>query len=142
MHQGRPVIGLSGLDYPEEGMDAVPTYATKDSGQRAEYASGMVRDTQDGKPRWDLIFAGDMPYDLQPLTRWAALMGRGADKYGEKNWLKGDGEAERDRALSSACRHFAQWVLGQVDEDHLAATWFNMQAVAYFEWKMGGSDGH
>ena len=25
-------------------------YVTKDSGERKQYASGMVRDTQDGKP--------------------------------------------------------------------------------------------
>jgi hypothetical protein len=31
------------------------TYTTKDSGKREEYKSGMRRDTQEGKPRYDLI---------------------------------------------------------------------------------------
>lgn len=35
-------------------------FETKDSGQRAEFASGMVRDTQDGKVRYDLAFDGPL----------------------------------------------------------------------------------
>jgi hypothetical protein len=30
-------------------------YITKDSGERQSFETGMVRDTQDGKPRIDLI---------------------------------------------------------------------------------------
>lgn len=60
-------------------------YVTKDSGKRQDYESGMKRDVQEGKPRYDLIY--------EPmLTRWAELMARGAEKYGgdtpitSKNW--------------------------------------------------------
>jgi len=31
------------------------TFITKDNGERATYAGGMVRDTENGKRRWDLI---------------------------------------------------------------------------------------
>lgn len=112
------------------------TYETKDSGYRAAYESGMVRDTQDSKPRFDLLYPPGMPYELQPLTRWAALLERGATKYGEENWTLADSEEELRRFRASAARHFNQWVTGEADEDHMAATWFNMAAVAYLEWKL------
>ena len=50
-------------------------YETKDSGERVEYASGMTRDIQDGKPDFSLLLA-DVPYSEQMLTRWAKLMER------------------------------------------------------------------
>jgi hypothetical protein len=130
-------------EYVESRMDAAvrraQDYETKDSGKREEYDSGMVRDTQDGKPRFDLLFVKDMPYDQQPLTRWAALLERGATKYGEENWTLADSEAELRRFRASAARHFAQWIAGETDEDHMAAVMFNMTAVAYMEWKLGNA---
>lgn len=115
-------------------------YETKDSGQRQEYQSGMVRDTQENKPRFDLLFIDDMPYAEQPLTRWAALMGRGAYKYGEKNWTNANSHEELDRFKASAARHFAQWMCGETDEDHGAAVYFNIGAYMYLTWKLGQSD--
>ncbi len=56
-------------------------YITKDSGKRQQFDTGMQRDTQDGKPRFDLIAPLDLPYEEQMLTRWAKLMARGAAKY-------------------------------------------------------------
>jgi hypothetical protein len=118
---------------PEENA---PKFVTKDSGKREEYDSGMRRDVQTGKPRPDLLFIDGMPYDEQPLIRWASLLQRGADKYGEKNWTLANSEEELARFRASAIRHFFQWASGEVDEDHMAATWFNMAAVAYMEWKL------
>lgn len=111
-------------------------FSTKDSGKRDEYASGMVRDTQEGKPRFDLMFPLDVPYDQQMLTRIAALMARGAEKYGDRNWERGEGEVELDRAKSSAFRHFVQWLTEENDEDHAAAVFFNIQQVEYLRYKM------
>lgn len=113
------------------------TFETKDSGVRSEYASGMVRDSQEGKPRFDLLTPLDTPYKEQLLTRWAELMGRGAEKYGDRNWEKGDGTEEYLRAKGSAFRHFMQWYFGETDEDHAAATLFNIQASEYFKAKLG-----
>jgi len=50
------------------------TFETKDSGKRINYDSGMVRDTTDGKARYDLI-------PLPMLKRLAELYARGAEKY-------------------------------------------------------------
>ncbi len=104
-------------------------YPTLDSGQREEYSTGMVRDLQKGKPSFYLIRPLDVPYEEQMLTRFAALMGRGAEKYGSRNWELSHTQEEFDRFCDSANRHFEQWINGQVDEDHAAAVWFNMTAV-------------
>jgi hypothetical protein len=114
----------------------VTTYETKDSGEREEYDSGMKRDTQDGKPRFDLIIPESVPYADQLLTRIAGLYSRGAEKYEDRNWEQGSGKAELARARSSAFRHFMQWFTGETDEDHAAAVFFNIQAAEYFQRRL------
>lgn len=114
----------------------MPEYQTKDSGVRHDYASGMVRDTQAGKPRFDLLFPDGQPYDEQFLTRVAALLERGAVKYGERNWEKADSQSELDRFKSSGLRHFMQWYTGETDEDHAAACCFNLLAAEFVKWKI------
>ena len=156
-------------------------YVTKDSGTREQFASGMKRDTQDGKLRVDLAFDGpalrilfrDGPksdvglamcdwYDealagrtaadelyhvLRLLAvyeggmgaligRYAGVMTRGAIKYDAHNWMKASGQAEADRFISSACRHFLQWYRGDKDEDHAAAVVFNLNGYEYVRQKM------
>lgn len=112
------------------------TYETKDSGVREEYASGMVRDTQEGKARFDLLLPRGVPYANQMLTRFAELMARGAKKYGDRNWEKARGEEELERYHSSALRHLQQWVAGESDEDHAAAVMFNVMAGETVRFKM------
>jgi len=97
-------------------------FSTKDSGEREKYENGMVRDTQKDKDRFDLC-------DKSMYLRWAQLMARGAEKYGDNNWRKAASKEELDRFKSSAERHFMYWLMGLEDEDHAAATWFNI--VAY-----------
>lgn len=103
-------------------------YTTKDSGKRSEFSSGMVRDTEEGKPRFDLLFPEGIPYAEQMLTRFANLMARGAEKYDERNWEKASGEEELSRYKSSALRHLIQWITDETDEDHAAAVMFNVLA--------------
>jgi len=112
------------------------TYETKDSGVRSEYKSGMVRDTQEGKARFDLLFPRGVSYKNQILTRFAELMARGADKYEERNWEKAEGQEELDRYYSSALRHLIQWMSGEDDEDHAAAVMFNVMAGEHVIRKM------
>jgi hypothetical protein len=112
------------------------TFQTKDSGVRSEYATGMVRDTQEGKPRFDLLLPKGIPYSDQMLTRFAALMGRGADKYTERNWEQARTQQELDRYYSSALRHLMQWIAGENDEDHAAAVMFNIMAGEFVKHKM------
>lgn len=111
-------------------------FVTKDSGKREEYDSGMVRDTQDGKPRYDLLVPHGVPYGSQFFTRVAELLARGAEKYSDRNWEKARGSAELDRFKSSAFRHLMQWITDESDEDHAAAVVFNLLAYETIKWKM------
>ena len=105
-------------------------FITKDSGKRVEFKSGMRRDTNEGKARYDLVY--------EPmLTRWAELMARGAEKYGENNWMLANSEEEMTRFKASAARHFVQWLRGDVDEDHASAVFFNVSAVEMLKEKLG-----
>lgn len=115
-------------------------FVTKDSGQRQDYASGMRRDIQEGKPDFSLILT-DLPYEEQMLTRWAALLERGASKYGRRNWELANSEEELERFKSSAARHFVQWITGEEDEDHAAAVFFNINAAEYVKIKLRIANG-
>ena len=106
-------------------MNETTKFEVKDSGIRETYASGMVRDTAHDKTLWALVYDGPM------LERWAAHLTKGALKYSARNWMKAKGEAELNRARDSAARHFAQWMNGDVDEDHAAAVFFNINVVEY-----------
>ena len=109
-------------------------FITKDSGARQEYKSGMIRDLQLGKPRYDLC----IPLEGKTMfTRWAELMDRGAVKYGERNWEKANSKEELDRFKASAFRHFIQWFTGSdQEEDHAAAIYFNVQCAEYVKDKL------
>lgn len=111
-------------------------FITRDSGVRAAYASGMVRDTQDGKARFDLLLADGIPYDHQFITRVADLMTRGAEKYGFRNWEKANSPEEIERFRASALRHMMQWLNGETDEDHATAVVFNLLAAETTDFKI------
>lgn len=108
---------------------SVGDYETKDSGQRATFESGMVRDVQTGKPRYDLI-------PLVPLKRVAELYARGAEKYGERNWEQAAGEEEMARFKASAFRHLMQALADEEDEDHWAAVVFNAFGAMFLKAKL------
>lgn len=114
-------------------------YETKDSGKREEYDSGMVRDTQENKPRFDLVIPIGIKYDESLLYRWAMLMERGMAKYGYRNWENANSEEEMIRFKQSAFRHFIQWFQGEQDEDHAAAVLFNINAFEYVNSKLENS---
>lgn len=119
-------------------MAPAPVYTTKDSGARQEYSSGMRRDIQEGKPRYDLVVPkrhAGMSADVIMLKRWADLMARGAEKYGERNWELAESQEEYNRFKASAFRHFMQWFTGELDEDHGAAVFFNIQAAEFTKSK-------
>lgn len=113
-----------------------PDFITKDSGVREQFSTGMQRDTQSGKARFDLVMTKSQPYDSQMLTRWAALMQRGAEKYDARNWEQAATQEELERYLSSAFRHFVQWMAGEKDEDHAAAVFFNIAGAEYVKWRL------
>lgn len=97
------------------------SFVTKDSGEREEFSTGSVRDTRTGKGRYDLI-------PTLPLKRLAQLYERGADKYGDRNWEKGQ---PLSRYIDSAMRHLIAVAEGQDDEDHAIAVAWNMFALIH-----------
>ena len=106
------------------------SFIVKDSGIREDFATGSKRDTQDGKPRFDLIPSG-------PLYRLAMVYSRGAKKYGEYNWVKGQ---PLTRYFSSAMRHLMAWSIGLRDEDHLAQAAWNIFAIIHTEMMLEAGD--
>lgn len=99
-------------------------FVIKDSGRREEYSSGMVRDTQSGKIRFDLVY-------WPMLRRWAAHMTKGMEKYGENNWQKANSLDEARRFRASLLRHVDQYLAGDRSEDHASAIIFNLGALEY-----------
>lgn len=123
----------------EDRLGPVDKFVTKDSGARQQFESGMQRDTQEGKARFDLLFPLNVPYEAQFMTRCAELLARGAEKYESRNWEQAEGEAELERFKASAFRHLMQWVAGDTDEDHAAAVVFNLLGYETTKWKQGNS---
>lgn len=114
----------------ENSMD----FVVKDSGKREEFASGMVRDTGD-KPRYLRIFAGPM------AQRWSEHLYKGIKKYpdiapGIANWTLANGEAELQRFKESALDHMVKWLRGDIDEDHAAAVYFNVNGAEFVKEKL------
>jgi len=98
-------------------------FQTKDSGEREDFSTGARRDTQNDKPRYDLI-----PPIM--LKRLAGLYARGAVKYGENNYQKG---IPFSRVYASLFRHLMQYREGDKTEDHLSAVIWNATALMYYE---------
>ena len=98
-------------------------FSIKDSGERQEFSTGSVRDTREGKGRFDLI----SPIGLERLARHYE---NGAKKYGDRNWEKGQPVS---RFMDSALRHLNRFRLGCRDEDHLIAAVWNLLAIVHVE---------
>lgn len=90
--------------------------ALKDSGKRQEFSTGAVRDTQDGKGRYDLL-------PTRALREVAIVYQLGAEKYAARNWEKG---IPLSRFLDSGIRHVFAALEGQTDENHAAQAAWNL----------------
>jgi Domain of unknown function (DUF5664) len=97
----------------------------KDSGTRESFDSGMVRDTEEGKTDYTLVFDGPM------FKRWAEHLTKGAVKYAPRNWMQASSKTELERFKRSFLRHAVAYLNGDVDEDHAAAMVFNINGMEY-----------
>lgn len=102
-----------------------PSFDLKDSGQRQQFDSGMVRDPTTDKIDYSLALDGPM------FERLAVHLTKGAQKYSKRNWMQASGGAELARFRESAVRHFMQWLHGDTDEDHAAAVFFNVNGYEF-----------
>lgn len=96
------------------------SYKIKDTGERKEFNTGAVRDTQVEKGRFDLL-------PPRTIIALAVHYEKGCKKYGERNWEKG---IPISSFISSSLRHTIQFLDGQSDENHLIAALWNL-ACAY-----------
>ncbi len=119
-----------GRQVPEEPR------SLKDSGKRVQYGSGMVRDIDENKPAFELMFPLDIPCEEQMLTRVAEHLRKGALKYQKRNWEKANSHEEIERATASAVRHAIQWITGESDEDHAAAMIINVIFAETIRYKV------
>jgi len=133
----------------------------KDSGERRKFESGAVRDISDGKGRFDLLpldvlgtanqdnrltnisnyqKTNDPTYlyaamsainyrmDYTLIARIARHFENGAKKYDENNWKQG---IPCKCYIDSAVRHYFKWVLGETDEDHESAYYWNIMCCIW-----------
>lgn len=136
-------------------------FTTKDSGKRIDFQTGSRRDTEDGKPRYDLIgtwmlrslatFLGEKAPQYDAMLRAVCAMARG-EPYDEaavaelnrlaellERGAKKYGEHNwalgqpTSRSFSSWLRHAMQFAEGDTSEDHLAATIFNAMSIIHVE---------
>lgn len=91
----------------------------KDSGKRQNFKTGSVRDTQEGKGRYDLL-------PFYALERLARHFENGANKYNANNWRLGQ---PLSRYMDSGLRHSFGYLRGETDEDHLAAACWNLMCL-------------
>ena len=104
-------------------------YKVKQSKTNQKFQTGAVRDSQEGKGRFDLL-----PIDA--IEALAKHFEAGAVRYGDDNWLKG---IPLKRYLDSALRHLFKELRGDSDEPHAIACAWNM--LAYWQTKKLIEDG-
>jgi|LSQX01.3.fsa_nt_gb hypothetical protein len=88
-----------------------------------QFTGGAVRDSQEDKPRPDLI----SPFFKERLGDWLRL---GAQRYKPWNWAKG---MPISRVVASLERHLMEFQQGLDDEDHLAAIAANAMFLLDFD---------
>ena len=88
-------------------------------------STGSSRSDRTGKGRYDLI-------PTCALRRLALRYEGGAAAHGDRNWEQG---MDVSRCVDSAKRHLDQWMDGEVDEDHLGASMWNIAACMFMEEK-------
>lgn len=113
-------------------------FETKSSGDRDHFDGGGQRDSDSGKPRFDLLRPLNVPYKDQILTRFAALMARGAEHYSSRNWEQFSSPDALEHAQGSFWRHAEQWSAGETDEDHAASILANVMFVEYIKGVLDG----
>ena len=94
----------------------------KDINKHKTFKSGMVREIEGGKPRYDLIY---LPF----LKDWADVMAAGAKKYNDNNWQQANSIEELIRFKASAFRHFMQFMSGETDEPHHVMVAHNLSGI-------------
>lgn len=94
-----------------------------DTGARAQYKTGAVRDASTGKGHFHSI-------PPQALRRIAKRFEDGARKYAKDNWMKG---IPLSHYQDSMIRHVLAWAEGDTTEDHIGAILWNAACADWTE---------
>lgn len=110
-------------------------YGIKDEGEKLVSSSGVLRNVVAHKIDFLNILHGPM------LKRWAAHLTKAKKMYpdvaiGVPNWTQAKTLEDIQRFRESALRHMLQWLAGDVDEDHAAAIFFNINGVEHTKDKL------
>lgn len=98
-------------------------FGLNDNGVHNKMKSGALRETNEGKGRFDLM----SPY---ALLRVARIHEKGSKKYSPRNWEKG---MRFSLFVDAAFRHIIKYMMGMTDEDHLAQAVWNLDCLLHFE---------
>ena len=104
-----------------ETKDTYEGKELKDSGERQKFNTGAVRDTQEGKGRFDLL----PPAAIFAVAR---VFEEGAKKYDARNFEIG---MPVSRFIDSALRHIFKHLEGFRDEPHMAQAAWNLLAYIH-----------
>lgn len=102
-------------------VDPYAGKSLKDSGERQDFGTGAVRDTQTGKGRYDLLPAS-------AIFAIARVFEEGAKKYQARNYESG---IPLSRFIDSALRHIFKHLEGHRDEPHMAQAGWNILAYIH-----------
>jgi hypothetical protein len=96
-------------------QEKINAFLTKKTETKDSFVTGAVRSSSKGRGR---------PQDISPyaMVRFAALLERGAELYGARNYQKG---MSLCRTCGAIIRHTFQYLAGDRSEDHAAAIMFN-----------------
>lgn len=94
-----------------------------DTGARAQYSTGAVRDASTGKGHLHAIPPG-------AIRRIAKRFEDGARKYTRNNWMKG---IPLSHYQDSLMRHILAWAEGDTTEDHMGAILWNAACADWTE---------
>lgn len=112
----------------QEWMKALSELPSKlpDSGERREFETGSVRDIRDGKGRYDLL----SPIALESIAK---RMEDGMQKYGERNWEKGQYLMSYiDSCLRHIFGYLEDVMIGRKSaEDHMSAALWNLHGFIH-----------
>jgi hypothetical protein len=97
-----------------------------DSGARRSFSTGSVRDVREGKGRFDLV----SPFAILSIAK---RLEDGQQKYGERNWEKGQALMSY---LDSTFRHLYKFVEetmkgNESTEDHMSAAIWNLHSFVH-----------
>lgn len=114
-------------------------FVVEDTGEIKEFSTGMVRNSNAGKVRYDHVLRGPM------FKRWAAHTWKAEKFYpdaapGVSNWELAETVEELDRAVESFIGHVVDYrddIYGEAaKEDHAAAIFFNVNLIENIRAKL------